>query len=296
MIVAESSSISPRYSMSLSAHDVHVWRLRLEQPELCAGEFVSMLSGEERRRATRFRFEKDRKRFIAGRGVLRLILAFYLNTEPEQLQFSYGAYGKPYVPQGSCEMAVQFSLCHSHEVALYAFALGRNVGVDVEHVRHFPDIEQMSTRYHTEKENAVFKPLPTSQKVRAFFQSWTRKEAYLKGIGTGLAQPPERIDASMAPGESPPTINTQEDAVETSGWSMASFTPDPDYVAALAIEGHDWRFHRILSPMVFGFSRPQNAGWVRRNRDQLLRIGGTRALCGLETIVYGHCPTSPVSA
>lgn len=248
-----------------------------------------MLSGEERRRARRFRFEKDRNRFTIGRGVLRMILASYLDTAPEQLQFSYGACGKPYVPQGCREMPVQFSLSHSHEVSLYAFALGRNVGVDVEYVRHFPDIEQMSTRYLTERENAIFKPLPTCQRARAFFESWTRKEAYLKGIGTGLAQPPERIDASVAQEEPAPAINAQEDAMETSGWSITSFTPDPDYVAALAIEGCDWHFHSI-------FSLPQNAGWIFRNRDQLLRIGDTRAMCDLEAIVYGHCPTSPVSA
>jgi 4'-phosphopantetheinyl transferase len=217
MIVAESFSSSQRSPMSLSTHDVHLWRLKLEHPECHVDEFISILSCEERRRAARFRFEMDRNRFVVWHGILRTILAYYLNNEPDQLKFSYGAYGKPYVPHRSYE--IQFSLAHSRELALYAFARKRNVGVDVEYIRELPDVEQMAATYLTEQENEVFKSLPKGRRSKAFFELWTRKEAYLKAIGTGLAQPFTKINPSV-----------------TFGWSIASFTPDPDYVAALAIE------------------------------------------------------------
>jgi 4'-phosphopantetheinyl transferase len=210
----------PTSPSNLPEHEVHLWRLKLEQPEQHVDEFISLLSSEEQRRAAKFRFERDRNRFVVARGVLRTILASYLNYEPDQLELSYGPYGKPYVPHRS--YAIQFNLAHSHEVVLYAFALERNVGVDVEQIRELPDVEQMATTYLTEQENAVFKSLPRGRKSRAFFESWTRKEAYLKAIGTGLAQPFTRINPSI-----------------TFGWSIMSFTPDPDYVAALAIEGQD---------------------------------------------------------
>lgn len=274
MIVAENSSFWPRFPTSLSTREVHVWRLKLEQSELQVDEFAPILSGDERRRAARFRFERDRKRFVVGRGVLRTILASYMNTEPDQLKFSYGAYGKPYVQHRSYGIPIQFSIAHSHELALYAFARERKVGVDAEYVREFPDLEQMGARYLTEQENAVFKSLPRRQKARAFFESWTRKEAYLKAIGTGLAHALDRIDVVRA-GELTPVPNTR-DLVGTSELSIASFTPCLGYVAALAIEGGNLSLRRISSPVVFNFSQPRSpslAEPVLQNSDQVTSVG-----------------------
>jgi 4'-phosphopantetheinyl transferase len=247
LIVAESSSFSSEFPTSLSAHEVHIWCIKLEQQELDVNEFASMLSGEEKRRAERFHFDRDRKRFVIGRSVLRTILASYLHTEPDELEFSYGVYGKPYLLQTSHEMTIQFSLAHSHEVVLYALARECNVGVDVEYVREIPDIEQIGQRYFTKQENAVFRSLTGGRKTKAFFESWTRKEAYLKAIGTGFA-------------DEIPSVTNKRDLVGTTGWSIMSFKPDPDYVAALAIEGHDWHTPRTVRHVTgkSGRSRPDS--------------------------------------
>lgn len=225
------SWVSPALPVRLKDNDVHVWRARLEQPDLCIREFASVLSEKERNRVASLRFERHRKRFIVGRAVLRTILASYLNAEPGQLQFCYGPHGKPYLAERSCNETVQFNLAHSNELVLYAFTAKRKVGVDLEYIHFIPDVEKMVTRFFPEGKN--LRMLPNSQKLRAFFNHWTRTEAYTKAVGTGLAQSFDCFDASLA----------REEPACPSRWSITSFMPAPDYTASLVVEGHDCVLH-----------------------------------------------------
>ena len=222
---------SPALPVSLKGDDVHVWRARLEQPDLCVREFASVLSEKERTRAASFRFERHRKRFIVGRAVLRTILASYLNAEPGQLRFCYGSHGKPYLAERSCNATVQFNLAHSNELVLYAFTAKRRVGVDLEYIHFIPDVEEMVTRFFPKGKN--FWMLPNSQKLGAFFNHWTRTEAYAKAVGTGLAQSFDWFDASLV----------REEPACPSRWFITSFMPAPDYTASLVVEGHDCVLH-----------------------------------------------------
>jgi 4'-phosphopantetheinyl transferase len=213
--------------MKLKDNDVHIWRSKLEQSDPCLHEFASVLSEQERTRATGFRFEKDRKRFVVGRAVLRTILASYLDTEPGQLEFCYNPYGKPYLVEKSCKTSVQFSLAHSNELALYAFTSRCRVGVDLECIHHIPDVEQIVARFFPKGEN--FRTLPNSQKLSAFFNRWTRTEAYAKAVGIGLAMCFDGFDALLV----------REEPTCSSSWFIKSFRPAPGYTASLVVEGHD---------------------------------------------------------
>jgi 4'-phosphopantetheinyl transferase len=224
----------------LSENEVHIWRAPLDQPDLCIRQLGQMLSEEECIRAKRFRFEDDGRHFVVSRGILRAILSLYLDIEPSRLQFCYARHGKPYLAEELGRGALRFNLAHSHELALYAFTRGREIGVDVEYVRHMPDAEQISASFFSAQENAVLSALPADQKQEAFFSCWTRKEAYIKATGEGLTQPLDMFDVSLTPGEPARLLNVEGNPEEASRWSLEALRPASDYVAALAVEGHGW--------------------------------------------------------
>lgn len=230
----------PLPGLVFSSDHVHVWRASLEQPAARVHQLVQTLSDDERIRAERFRFDRDWRRFIVGRGVLRTILGHYLGVEPGQLQFRYGSRGKPYLAGEFGNCALQFNLAHSHELALYAFTYGREIGIDLEYIRSMPDAEQIGARFFSMRENAALGVFPRSQKLEAFFNCWTRKEAYLKATGDGLARPLDQFDVSLSPGEPARLLHVEGDVQETARWSLQALAPACGYVATLAVEGHDW--------------------------------------------------------
>ncbi len=229
----------PPDDLVLSGNEVHVWRASLEQPETLIQQLAQILSEDERVRADRFYFERDRNRFIVGRGLLRTILGRYLNREPQQLQFCYSPRGKPALVDTGTGSQLQFNLSHSHELALYAVTCDRQIGIDLEHMRPTSDLEKLTQRFFSPHEHSVICSLPAEQKQEAFFRGWTCKEAYLKAIGEGLAQL-EQIEVSLVPGEPARLLSIAKDSQATKRWSLQTLTPDPNYKAALAVEGQDW--------------------------------------------------------
>lgn len=230
----------PPADLALSNNDVHVWRVSLDQPASRLQQLAQTLSADERTRAERFYFEKDRNHFIVGRGLLRTILGRYLDIEPGRLQFCYGARGKPALAETPGGSMLNFNLSHSQGLALYAVTCNREIGVDLECIRPMLEAEQIVLRFFSARENAVFRALPQSQKHEAFFHCWTRKEAYLKAIGLGLAQPLNQIEVSLAPGEPAKLLSIEGAPQESSRWSLLDLKPASGYVAALAVEGSAW--------------------------------------------------------
>ena len=229
---------SPPEELALSRQDIHIWRASLELDVSSEARLAEILSPDERERAARFYFERDQKRFIAGRGILRTILSYYLDANPNQLRFSYGAHGKPALAGPE---TLDFNLAHSQGLALYAIARERRIGVDVEHVRTVSDAEEIAGRFFSPHENAVFRELPESLKQQGFFNCWTRKEAYIKAIGRGFAGPIDNFDVSLAPGEPAALLSIQGNSLAASDWSIQELKPGPGYVAAVATEGSGWQ-------------------------------------------------------
>ena len=195
----------------------------------------------ERIRSESFHFERDRRHFIVARAVLRTILGRYLQIEPKRVQFSYGPHGKPELAERAGDGELRFNIAHSHELALYAFTRGREIGVDLEYLRNLPDAEQIAANFFSARENATLQALSTSQRQQAFFNCWTRKEAYIKAIGKGLSQPLDQFEVSLAPKAPASLLNVAGAPEEASRWSLKALTPAPGYAAALAVEGHRWR-------------------------------------------------------
>ena len=199
------------------------------------------LTADERQRAERHIFETDRTHFVVARGLLRVLLGRYLHQDPQYLRFTYGPRGKPALVADMDEGTLRFNVSHSHGLALYAMTHGRDIGVDVERIR--PEIvqEQIAERFFSLHEVTLLRALPVPLQAPAFFACWTRKEAYMKATGEGLALPLDQFDVSLAPGEPAALLHTTWDPQEAPRWTMQDLDPAPGYRAAVAVAGHDWR-------------------------------------------------------
>lgn len=233
----------PPIDLALSPHEVHLWRASLDQPVAMMQSLMQILSEEEQARARRFRRDSDRHHFAVGRGLLRLILGRYLAIAPQQLQFCYGAHGKPALVNAAERQNLQFNLSHSQELALYAITCDRQIGVDLEQIRALADVEQLTHRFFSAREYADFCALPLGQRLDAFFHGWTCKEAYLKAIGKGLTQL-EQVEVSLIPDAPARLLSIAQDRAIAAQWSLQTLKPASNYVAALAVEGHNWTLTR----------------------------------------------------
>jgi 4'-phosphopantetheinyl transferase len=226
---------------ALPGDEVHVWRARLDAPPERVRRLLDLLAPDERVRAGRFHFRRDEDRFVVARGLLRTILGGYLNSGPERLRFEYGAQGKPALAPEHNPAGLRFNVSHSEGVALYAVTRGREVGVDVERVSARVECEEIAGRFFSPREVARLRALPEALREAAFFDCWTRKEAYIKARGEGLSLPLDGFDVSLAPGEPAALLANRLDPAEVSRWSLRELRPWPGFAAAVAVEGRGWR-------------------------------------------------------
>jgi 4'-phosphopantetheinyl transferase len=202
--------------------------------EVDAGPLSGLLSADERSRAGRFAFERDRRRYIVARARLRQLLGERLGVAPESLQFVYNPHGKPALARRPGQRDLRFNVAHCGEVAAYAFAGGREVGVDVEAVRELPDADDIAMRFFSRRERAAYMRLPAQERPQGFFNCWTRKEAFVKALGEGLSHPLEAFDVSLAPGKPARLLRVGRVPASRCGWTLSSFVPGPGLVGAVA--------------------------------------------------------------
>lgn len=227
----------PSEDPPLNLGDVHVWRVRLDSLPWPVPGWHETLSTGERARGERFCFPVDRRRFLTAQLALRYILGGYLKIEPGRLAFCRNAYGKPALSEATGGAFLRFNLSHSQGLALYAVAREREVGIDVEYVCSSLAGESIAEQFFSPQEVAALRALPRQAQVIAFFNCWTRKEAYIKAKGQGLSLALDQFDVSLVPGEPARLIETRPDPQEAERWTLREFAPCPGYVAALAVEG-----------------------------------------------------------
>jgi 4'-phosphopantetheinyl transferase len=233
-----SASASPP---ELEPGEVAVWFAELDQPDAVVQRLSETICPEEHQRAMRFRFEHDRRRFVVSRAILRNILAFYLEIEPQQVAFQYGQFGKPSLAGELEESGLQFSVSHSGSGALYGVAEGRRVGVDLEWMRPLGDMRNVAKDCFSVSENIALGNLPEREMLRGFYDGWTRKEAFLKATGCGLSLSPKACEVSLAPGAGWRELKVLESPHNQVLWMLISLTPHPQYSAAVVVEGPECR-------------------------------------------------------
>jgi len=199
--------------------------------------FFPTLSQEEKIRAERFKFALHRSRFIASHGFTRSILARYLKAYKVDISYKKGEYGKPYLADIE-HHNVHFNLSHTHDLALLAITQGVEVGVDIEFNERKTDWKNIVKRFFSISEQKALFLLPESEQRNAFFQLWTRKEAYMKVLGTGLALAPTQFSLTVPP-EKPALIehhSSQYPALEHVSFNTINMPETLNhYYASLAV-------------------------------------------------------------
>ncbi|RDV15366.1 4'-phosphopantetheinyl transferase [Pontibacter diazotrophicus] len=227
------------------AEEVHVWCASLDLSAHQRENLLHTLSADEVARAGRFFFRKDQDRFIAARGILRNILGHYLGEAPRSIRFAYSPHGKPVLEANSGGDSLCFNLSHSDRFALYAVALNRNMGVDIEHIRYDVAVEQITRRFFSPGEASLLGGIPEKERYEVFFQYWTRKESVLKAKGEGLSFPMEQCDVSCIHGELSAVTLPGKNG-EASCWYVQDLFPGKGYAAAIAVEGGDCKLSCFL--------------------------------------------------
>lgn len=230
----------------LEVDEVHVWHISLDQPILPIAELEGYLSPDELERSQRFRFPIHSRRFVVARGSMRKILARYLDAHPGDLRFSYSPYGKPALDSEYGRDEICFNLSHSHALGLLGVSRRRAVGVDIEHIRADLADLQVARHFFSSREVETLLSLPADVQKDAFFNCWTRKEAFIKAIGEGLSMPLDQFDVSLAPGDPPNLLATRPDPAQALQWRLYDIHPGPGYAAAMAVQGEVSKVINIL--------------------------------------------------
>jgi 4'-phosphopantetheinyl transferase len=230
---------------------VHVWRVRLDWPDPQVARLAALLSADEQERAARYRYYELCREYTAGRGALRILLGNYLGIAPSEVAFAYEKRGRPLLAKTIDTERLTFNLSNARDLALIAFTRGREIGVDLESDRRTLEMKDVATHFFAPAECAALFALPETVQRQAFFNCWTRKEAYLKARGLGLSRPLDRFQVTLVPGEAVRLLQDDTDPGAEQRWSLAALDGLGGYTAALAVEGRAYSlscFDFLLDP------------------------------------------------
>ena len=222
-----------RTSPALAERELHLWRASLDVPPLLLRRLESGLNANEKERAEKFLVPEASERFVAARGILRELVATYLEMDPAKVDLQYGPQGKPSL-SAAHKSQICFSVSHSHGMGVFAFTRGCEVGVDVEQIRaNFKGME-IASHFFSSEEIAVLAKLPPELATEAFFGCWTKKEAYVKARGHGLSIPLRSFTVQFA--DSQQLLRDEEGAP----WSCYALEPAPGFAGAVVAKGENW--------------------------------------------------------
>ena len=223
---------------------IDIWLCRADTVQERTDYFSSLLSTEEQARAQRFKFDIHRNRFIISHGFKRSVLAKYLAIEPAAIQYQLSDKGKPSLIEEDKSQDLKFNLSHTQDISLLAVSRNIELGIDVEYMDRKTDWQGICQRFFTEPEQETLFSLAKEEQKSAFFQLWTRKEAYMKVIGSGLSLPPTGFTLTVPP-QPPALIQHHSTKVQTSMQVKFRDIELPeslsDYCATLAVESATFR-------------------------------------------------------
>ncbi|TYA74712.1 4'-phosphopantetheinyl transferase family protein [Seonamhaeicola marinus] len=196
--------------------------------------FESLLCEDEKIKANKFKFNKDKYTYIIARGALRLLLGKYLKVTPKSISFYYGAYGKPSVENND---GLMFNVSHSKNLIVIGFTKNNEIGVDVEHIKTDFDVMDIVANYFSKSEIAFINGLSKADQTEIFYRGWTRKEAFIKANAKGLSFPLDAFSISLDSDNSAELYETHYDTNEKNNWRIIPFDTLPEYKGALAVRG-----------------------------------------------------------
>jgi 4'-phosphopantetheinyl transferase len=218
--------------MKLCEDEIHIYRSTLEKPPAEVKQLEKILSPDEIEKAYKFKFETDRNNYIVGRAFLRNILNKYLEIDASKINFSYAEKGKPFIK----DSIVKFNLAHSKSYVVYAFTLEKEVGIDLEYLKEMPDAREIAKGFFSKDETHELDKVSEKNLELAFFNCWTRKEAFIKAVGEGLSYPLADFTVTLIPGDEPEIIWIKKNPEEINDWSMINIEVKENYISSLAIK------------------------------------------------------------
>jgi 4'-phosphopantetheinyl transferase len=214
---------------------VDIWAAGVDCTEAEIQHYAGFLSAAETARSARFRFARDRNRYVTRHGILRVLLSAYMKRAPHEVEICSGSTGKPYVVDRAHETALQFSMSHSAGRAVFAFGRSGGVGVDIERVSGFPEVREFAAVNFTPAEIQEVECCPESMRLEAFFKLWTRKEAVLKASGDGLSVPLSCVEvSSLTGGDATWSVRRIKGDASGREFRLADVMVAPGFAAALA--------------------------------------------------------------
>lgn len=224
--------------------DIHIWNCKVDFNRDLTLRYKNILSLDEEKRASQFKFEKDQIVYTTARGILRLLAGHYLSLSPNEIQFDYTQFGKPFF---KTDTSLKFNVSHSGERIAIAFCQNYDIGVDIEHINRDFDVMEIAVNYFSKNEIQALANIPNKEKNRAFYRCWTRKESFIKAEGSGLSFPLDKFSVSLNKDETAELLETSWHVDEKMHWSLFSLVPCQNYLTALAvrkkgltIKSHEW--------------------------------------------------------
>jgi 4'-phosphopantetheinyl transferase len=239
-VLSPEKLLAERDPLRLEADTIHVWAFSLEgEPELVE-RCRAILTSDERQRADRFVFARDRTRHTIAHGVLRHLLGRYCDITPESLCFEASAAGKPALtgPLPARAATIHFNLTHSADRALLGVSAGRELGIDLEKVRADIEAHAISRHYFFGSERDAIAASATPDTT--FFRYWVAKEAVLKAQGIGLGFPLDHFQVAFVPGEDAATVHSLDPVALSGDWTVRLLSCESGWLAAVAARGTDW--------------------------------------------------------
>lgn len=224
------AEVDPQDEPELVDDEAHVWRFRLDRPELVAESLLATLDIGDRNHAETFGNAPLKRIFMLARGATRFIISLYTGVAPRMLRFGSGEHGKPYLKLTN---APEFNLAHTFGWGVLAVTRAGPIGVDLEWIRPMPDLSTIARDHFSRQEHTHLFSLPEEDRIQAFHACWTRKEAYIKALGGGVSIPLKSFDVSLEPGAPAALLSIEGERPQD--WTMQSFEPAPDHCGAVAI-------------------------------------------------------------
>lgn len=229
----------PERVLTLEDGTIEVLAAPLEASQATFEGLWPLLSANERTRANRFLAERHRRDYAVGRARLRQLLGERLGAAPDAVEIIEAEHGKPALGGIWASSGLRFNLSHSGGLAVYAFALRRELGVDVEELRPIPDALDLAKRFFSATESAAVQAFPLDRRDLAFLSCWTRKEAFVKAIGQGLSFPLDAFSVSVDPDAPARILDVKGVPGPQTGWTLSAFRPCTTHVCAIVYETRD---------------------------------------------------------
>jgi 4'-phosphopantetheinyl transferase len=221
--------------MPLPLDELHVWRVDVTSEALNYAFYADQLEPLELGCARRFRFDTDRLRYVISRGTLRCLLGRYLHTDPAALQIGSSLNGKPFLASPTSDLS--FNSSHSDGAALHAFCRAARIGVDIEAVKHSHQLDYAHLGVLAPEELESLQSHAGPELPAVFAQVWTRKEAYVKAVGTGLGHPLDWFCIGPSPDNRLTVIYDRQARADSTQWHLVDLDVGQSYAACVAFCG-----------------------------------------------------------